>query len=120
VPGRHRGGHSRLRVRQRARGRGQRHHAVCAPGDHVVIPDDAYGGTLRLFTRVFERWGVTVTPAPLGDPAAVRAAIRPETRLIWCETPTNPLLGITDIAALAAVAHEAGALLAVDNTFASP
>lgn len=63
---------------------------------------------------------MTVTPAPLGDPAAVRAAIRPETRLIWCETPTNPLLGITDIAALAAVAHEAGALLAVDNTFASP
>jgi len=94
--------------------------AVCAPGDHVVIPDDAYGGTLRLFTRVFERWGLTVTPAPLGDPAAVRAAIRPETRLIWCETPTNPLLGITDIAALAALAHEAGALLAVDNTFASP
>ncbi|MEV0051527.1 cystathionine gamma-synthase [Saccharopolyspora shandongensis] len=94
--------------------------AVCAPGEHVIIPDDAYGGSLRLFTRVLARWGLTTTPVPLADLAAVRAAIRPETRLIWCETPTNPLLGITDIAGLASIAADANALLAVDNTFASP
>lgn len=93
---------------------------VCAPGDHVVIPDDAYGGTYRLFARVLDRWGVSHTPVPLADPAAVRAALRPRTRVVWAETPTNPLLGIADIAALAAVAHDGGALLAVDNTFASP
>ncbi|MDX6216569.1 MAG: cystathionine gamma-synthase [Frankiales bacterium] len=93
---------------------------VLKPGDHVVIPDDAYGGTYRLFARVLERWGVTYTPAPLGDLDAARAAMTGTTKLIWCETPTNPLLGIADIAGLAAVAHEAGALLVVDNTFASP
>jgi cystathionine gamma-synthase len=93
--------------------------AVCKPGDHVVIPNDAYGGTFRLFSKVLERWGLAWTAAPLGDLAAVRAAIRPETKVIWCETPTNPLLGIADIAALAGLANEAGALLAVDNTFAS-
>lgn len=94
--------------------------AVCRPGDHVIIPNDAYGGTYRLFAKVAEPWGVTFDPVPLGDIAAVRAAVRPETKIIWVETPTNPLLGIADIAALAAVAHDAGALLAVDNTFASP
>ncbi|KWW99165.1 cystathionine gamma-synthase [Carbonactinospora thermoautotrophica] len=94
---------------------------VCRPGDHVVIPNDAYGGTFRLFAKVLERWGLAWTAAPLGDLDAVRAAIRPgSTRVIWCETPTNPLLGIADIAALAQLAHEHGALLAVDNTFASP
>jgi cystathionine gamma-synthase len=93
---------------------------VCRPGDHVIIPDDAYGGTYRLFAKVAEPWGVAFDPVPLGDIAAVRAAVRPETKIIWVETPTNPLLGIADIAALAAAAHEAGALLAVDNTFASP
>lgn len=93
---------------------------VCHPGDHVVIPDDAYGGTYRLFARVLEQWGVAYTPAPLSDLAAVRAAIRPETAVIWCETPTNPFLRIADIAGLAALAHDAGALLAVDNTFATP
>ncbi|WP_067182718.1 cystathionine gamma-synthase [Microtetraspora niveoalba] len=93
---------------------------VCAPGDHVLIPDDAYGGTFRLFAKVLERWGVSYDPVPLGDVDAVRAAVRPETKVIWVETPTNPLLGIADIAALASVAHDAGALLAVDNTFASP
>ena len=91
-----------------------------SPGGHVVIPDDAYGGTYRLFSRVLERWGVTHTPVALSDLDAVRAAMRPETRLIWCETPTNPLLGIADIAGLAQIAHEAGARLVVDNTFASP
>ncbi|WP_433333743.1 cystathionine gamma-synthase [Spirillospora sp. CA-294931] len=93
---------------------------VCKPGDHVIIPNDAYGGTYRLFAKVAEPWGVSFDPVPLNDVDAVRAAVRPETRLIWVETPTNPLLGIADIAALAEVARGAGALLAVDNTFASP
>ncbi|MDG4793241.1 cystathionine gamma-synthase [Micromonospora sp. WMMD1082] len=94
---------------------------VCGPGDHVVIPDDAYGGTYRLFAKVAERWGLAYTPAKVSDPDAVRAAIRPgATKVVWVETPTNPLLGIADIATLAAVAHDAGALLVVDNTFASP
>ncbi|GLW62101.1 cystathionine gamma-synthase [Actinomadura rubrobrunea] len=93
---------------------------VCAPGDHAVIPGDAYGGTYRLFAKVLERWGLAYDPVPLDDVAAVRAAVRPETKIIWVETPTNPLLGVADIAALAGVAHEAGALLVVDNTFASP
>ncbi|MFI5926756.1 cystathionine gamma-synthase [Micromonospora sp. NPDC051543] len=95
--------------------------AVCQPGDHVIIPDDAYGGTYRLFARVAQRWGLEFTPAKVSDPAAVRAAVQPgRTKIIWVETPTNPLLGIADIAVLAAVAHDAGALLVVDNTFASP
>ncbi|MEU9504969.1 cystathionine gamma-synthase [Micromonospora sp. NPDC048170] len=94
---------------------------VCKPGDHVVIPDDAYGGTYRLFARVAERWGLDFTPAKVSDPDAIRAAVEPgRTRIVWVETPTNPLLGIADIAALAGVAHDAGALLVVDNTFASP
>ena len=93
---------------------------LLAPGAHVVIPDDAYGGTYRLFSQVMARWGVAHTPVPLGDLDAVRAALRPETALVWCETPTNPLLGISDIAALAAVTHDGGARLVVDNTFASP
>ncbi|HVB27697.1 MAG TPA: PLP-dependent transferase, partial [Mycobacteriales bacterium] len=94
---------------------------VCRPGDHVVIPGDAYGGTFRLFARVFERWGLRYSTVDESDLDAVRAAVRPgSTRLVWCETPTNPLLGICDIAALATVAHDAGALLVVDNTFASP
>ncbi len=95
--------------------------AVCKPGDHVLIPDDAYGGTFRLFDKVLTGWGVTYRPVSMGDAAAVRAALieRP-TRLVWVETPTNPLLGIADIAALAQLARDAGALLVVDNTFASP
>ncbi|MEO5875406.1 MAG: cystathionine gamma-synthase, partial [Streptosporangiaceae bacterium] len=93
---------------------------ICRPGDHVLIPDDAYGGTYRLFAQVYEQWGLAYTPVPLSDVAAVRAAMRPETRAVWVETPTNPLLNIADIAALAQVAHDGGALLVVDNTFASP
>jgi cystathionine gamma-synthase len=95
--------------------------AVCSPGDHVLIPDDAYGGTFRLFSKVYERWGVSHEPVPVADPAAVRAALaaRPA-RVLWVETPTNPLLAIADIAVLAGLAREAGALLVVDNTFASP
>jgi cystathionine gamma-synthase len=93
---------------------------VCAPGDHVVIPDDAYGGTYRLVARVLQRWGLAWTAAPISDPDAVRAAVTPRTRVIWVETPTNPLLGIADLGALASLAHEHRALLVVDNTFATP
>ena len=90
------------------------------PGDHVVIPHDAYGGTFRIVDKVLARWGVQYTPVDLGDLDALRAAVRPDTKLLWCETPTNPLLGIADIAAAADVARTAGARLVVDNTFASP
>ena len=94
---------------------------VCRPGDHVVIPDDAYGGTYRLFSKVAEPWGLEYSVAAIADVDAVRAAIQPgRTKVVWVETPTNPLLAIADIAALAGVAHDAGALLVVDNTFASP
>ncbi|MEJ5915122.1 cystathionine gamma-synthase [Pseudokineococcus sp. 1T1Z-3] len=93
---------------------------VLAPGDHVVIPDDAYGGTFRLFSTVLARWGVDHTPADTSDVGAVAAAMTDRTRLVWCETPSNPLLGVSDVAALAAAAHERGALLVVDNTFATP
>src|SRR3954464_3156612 len=95
--------------------------AVTAPGAHAVVPDDAYGGTYRLFAKVAEPWGLAHTPTDLGDLDAVRAAVRPgETKVVWAETPTNPLLTIADIAALAEIAHDAGALLVVDNTFATP
>ncbi len=95
--------------------------ALCRPGDHVVIPDDAYGGKYRLFSQVEDPWGLAHTPAPVSDVDAMRSAIRPgETTLVWVETPTNPMLNIGDIEALAGVAHDAGALLVVDNTFASP
>ena len=94
---------------------------LLVPGDHVVIPNDAYGGTYRLFARVFERWGVDHTPASLIDEASVVDAIEPgRTKVIWMETPTNPLLAVGDIEVLANVAHAAGAVLVVDNTFASP
>ncbi|PJE96662.1 cystathionine gamma-synthase [Streptomyces carminius] len=93
---------------------------LLVPGDHVVIPGDAYGGTFRLFAKVAERWGVEWDVADSADPAAVRAALRPRTKAVWVETPSNPLLGIADIAALAGVAREGGARLVVDNTFASP
>jgi cystathionine gamma-synthase len=94
---------------------------TCTPGDHVVIPGDAYGGTYRLFAKVEQRWGLDYTPAGGNDVDAFRAALRPgQTKVVWVETPTNPLLGIADIAAIAELAHDAGALLVVDNTFASP
>jgi cystathionine gamma-synthase len=95
--------------------------SLCRPGDHVVIPDDAYGGTYRLFDKVEQHWGIAHSPAQVASVAAVEAAIRPgETKVVWVETPTNPLLNIGDIAAIADAAHDAGALLVVDNTFASP
>ncbi|MBT2230816.1 cystathionine gamma-synthase [Nonomuraea sp. NEAU-A123] len=93
---------------------------VCRPQDHVIIPNDAYGGTYRLFAKVNERWGLHYDPVPLGDLDAVAKAMTQKTRIVWVETPTNPLLGIADIAALAQLAHDNGALLVVDNTFASP
>jgi cystathionine gamma-synthase len=94
--------------------------SVCQPGDHVVIPGDAYGGTFRLFDKVLKGWGLDYTAVDQRDLDAVRSAITEKTRVVWCETPTNPLLGVTDIAALASIAHDAGALLGVDNTFATP
>jgi cystathionine gamma-synthase len=93
---------------------------VCKPGDHVVIPNDAYGGTFRLFAKVAQKWGLTFDVADLSDVDATRAVTRDGTRVIWVETPTNPLLNIADIASLAQLAHDRGALLVVDNTFASP
>ncbi|WP_309095644.1 cystathionine gamma-synthase [Streptomyces sp.] len=93
---------------------------LLSPGDHVVIPNDAYGGTFRLFAKVVARWGVEWSVADTSDPAAVRAALTPKTKVVWVETPSNPLLGITDIAAVAQVARDAGAKLVVDNTFATP
>jgi len=94
---------------------------LCMPGDHAVIPGDAYGGTYRLFAQVLHRWGLEFTPSTGDDVDAFRRAIRPgQTKVVWVETPTNPLLGIADIEALAQVAHEVGAVLVVDNTFATP
>jgi cystathionine gamma-synthase len=94
--------------------------SVLRPGDHLVIPDDAYGGTFRLIDKVLSGWGISYTPAPVSDVDAVRAAIQENTKLVWLETPTNPLLNIGDIAALAQVSADAGVKLVVDNTFASP
>jgi cystathionine gamma-synthase len=94
--------------------------AVLRPGDHIVIPDDAYGGTYRLIARVAGPSGIEHGAAHLADLDQVRAAIRPgETKLVWVETPTNPLLTVADIAVIAQLAHDAGALLVVDNTFAT-
>jgi cystathionine gamma-synthase len=94
--------------------------AVLRPGDHVVMPDDAYGGTFRLIDKVFTQWGIDYTAVALSDVDAVRAAITPKTRLIWVETPTNPLLSIADIAAIAQLAGPLNIKVLVDNTFASP
>lgn len=93
---------------------------LLAPGDHVVIPNDAYGGTFRLFAKVVQRWGVDFSVANTSDIDSVRDAVNDRTKLIWVETPSNPLLGITDIEAVAGVARQAGVKLVVDNTFASP
>jgi cystathionine gamma-lyase len=90
------------------------------PGDEVISTDDLYGGSYRIMTKVYEPLGINFHFVPMGDLDAVRAKISPKTKLIWVETPTNPLLNIIDIAATAALAKEAGALLAVDNTFSTP
>jgi cystathionine gamma-synthase len=94
---------------------------VCRPGDHVLIPVDAYGGTFRLIDKVLRDWGVSYRPVPMSDPESVRDAVASKpARVIWVETPTNPLLSLADISALADIARDARALLVVDNTFASP
>jgi len=89
-------------------------------GDHVVATEGLYGGTYRLLTRIYDRLGITTTFADTGDPAAVEAAMTDRTRLLFVETPSNPTMRITDLAAAADLAHHRGALLAVDNTFMSP
>jgi len=89
-------------------------------GDHVVMGDDVYGGTYRLFARVYDRVGIEITPVDMRDPRDVAKAMRKRTKLVWIESPTNPLLKVVDIAAVAEIAHKAGALAVVDNTFASP
>jgi cystathionine gamma-synthase len=95
--------------------------ATLRPGDHVVVPNDAYGGTYRLIARVFGPWGIDHTPVDLTNTDAVLDAIQPgRTKLVWVETPTNPMLTIADIGAIAAHARSMGAVLAVDNTFATP
>jgi cystathionine gamma-synthase len=92
--------------------------AVCHDAAHVVIPGDLYGGTYRLVDKVLTRWGLEYTMVDQTDPGAVAAAVRPETRLIWVETPTNPNLNTVDVAAIVAVKQDA--IVAVDNTFATP
>ena len=94
--------------------------SMLRPGDHLVIPNDAYGGTFRLIDKVFSQWGLTYTPAAVNDLDAIQAAVTPATKAIWIETPTNPLLNVGDIAAISEIAHAGGARLVVDNTFASP
>jgi cystathionine gamma-synthase len=94
--------------------------AVLRPGDHDVIPDDAYGGTFRLIDKVYTQWGIGYTAVALSDLDSVRAALTPQTRLIWVETPTNPLLSIADIGAISELAAPSKTKVLVDNTFASP
>ena len=92
--------------------------ATCAAGDHVVLPDDLYGGTYRLVDKVLNRWGLDYTMVDQTDPSALEAAITDATKLIWVETPTNPTLNLVDIEAV--IARRRNALVAVDNTFATP
>jgi len=95
--------------------------AVLKPGDHVVMGNDVYGGSHRLVSRIFVPWGISLSTVDMSDLDAVRRAMRPDaTHMLWVETPSNPLMKITDIAALAEIGHAAGALVVVDNTFASP
>ena len=93
---------------------------LLAPGDHLILPNDAYGGTFRLATRVHAPAGLAVDAVDLVDVTALEAAWRPSTRMVWVETPTNPLLRVVDIAAVAEIAHARAALVVVDNTFATP
>ncbi|MDI1335863.1 MAG: cystathionine gamma-synthase [Lacunisphaera sp.] len=95
--------------------------SVLKPGDHIVMGNDVYGGTHRLVSRVFIPWGVSLSTVNMSDLDAVRAAIRPDsTKVLWIETPSNPLMKISDIAALVEIAKQTGILVVVDNTFASP
>ncbi|HXJ65049.1 MAG TPA: cystathionine gamma-synthase [Actinomycetota bacterium] len=90
------------------------------PNDHVLLADDVYGGTYRLLSKVLQQWGLRFDTVDMTDVDAVRAAVHENTKMIWVETPSNPLLKIIDIAAVSALAHEAGAWCVVDNTFATP
>ena len=90
------------------------------PGDHIVLPDDAYGGTFRFFARVLSEHGVEWSAADLTDRHSLAAVLRPSTRLVWVETPTNPLLRVVDLDWAIGAAHDAGAIVCVDNTFATP
>ena len=90
------------------------------PGDHVVLGLDAYGGTFRLIADIYGKRGVEWSAVDLSDPAALAGALRPETRQVWMETPTNPMLAVADVGAVADAAHAAGATVVVDNTFATP
>ncbi len=90
------------------------------PSSHVILPDDVYQGFRLMATELLPRWGLEVSVVDMTDVAEVRAAMRPDTRVVWAETPSNPLLKIVDLGALASVAHQAGAELLVDNTFATP
>ncbi len=90
------------------------------PGDHVVLPDDVYGGTYRLLSTVLEPWGLSYSVVDLTDLEDLRGALREETRVVWLETPSNPMLRVVDVGAVAQAAHEAGARVVVDNTFATP
>jgi cystathionine gamma-synthase len=94
--------------------------AVLTPGDHVLMGNDVYGGTHRLVNRVHVPWGVELDTVEMGDLDAVRAGLRENTRIVWVETPSNPLMKVTDIAAVAELAHAVGAIVVVDNTFATP
>jgi cystathionine gamma-synthase len=93
---------------------------LLAPGDHVLMGNDVYGGTHRLVSKVLSPWGLGLSTVEMSDVDAVRAAIRPETRMLWLETPSNPLMKITDIAAVAELGREHGLVVVVDNTFATP
>jgi cystathionine beta-lyase/cystathionine gamma-synthase len=93
---------------------------LLSSGDHIVSEENTYGGTTRMFSRVLSRLGIDFTYVDSGDPEAVQSAMRPHTRLVHVETPTNPMMRVADIATLAEIAHRGGALLSVDNTFASP
>jgi cystathionine beta-lyase/cystathionine gamma-synthase len=95
-------------------------HAYLRPGDRIVVPLDVYGGTFRLLTRVFANLELTIVPVDTTNLASVADVVTPGTRLVWLETPTNPRLLVSDISAIAAIAHAAGALVVVDNTFATP
>lgn len=90
------------------------------PGDHILASNDLYGGTYRLFRQVFGPFGITSDFVDMQDLGVVEAALRPETKLLWIETPTNPMIRVVDIQALASLAHSKGIAVAVDNTFATP
>lgn len=94
--------------------------AVLQPGDHVLMGNDVYGGTHRLVSQIHGRWGIEISTVDASDLGAVRAAVRPNTRVLWVETPSNPLMKIADIAGLVEIGHAAGAVVVADNTFATP